>query len=169
MKEFKFMEWNVELIQNPIKLDSKLKELDILNKEIINVRTISTLYDNLDINKALEIDKPIEFIFFDNNKLEIDYSEGSTIKIGYNSLQEYKKYNVPKELNEYVKNEKIVSYNIETVDKDTAFCEFTGSYGLKLNENQSGGYIGNLQFNLTNNKKIIFINFYDYGEIQFNS
>ena len=194
--EFNFNEWKVDLIQEPNVLLKTLKEFNIKGKKIKNIRILGNVFDLIDgleeeiykktenkndsdvenfkddyeFKRIVEIDDPIIITFEDNDRLEIDYSEGSSIKIGLNSLPE----NI--ESKNFINNldgnvmfsncigKSIIGFQVSMQDDYELTWDFTGSYGIELPENQDA-YISEFRILLSDSVSIVFKNFYDYGHV----
>ena len=123
-----------------------------------------------EFKRIIEIDEPIIITFEDDDRLEIDYSEGSSIKIGLNSLPE----NV--ESKGFINNldgnvmfsncigKTVIGFQVSMQDDYELTWDFTGSYGIELPENQDA-YISEFRILLSNSVSIVFKNFYDYGHV----
>ena len=177
--EYIYMEWNVDLIQNPNVLMRILKELNIKDKKIKAFKYLGNAYNfknvltlkKRDYARYLEIDNLFIIEFTDGSRLEIDYSEGSTLKLGINSLPKDIKSSLSNNVDVNVLfsnclNEKIIGFNVEMTDSIDNI-DFTGSYGIELDENQDS-YIKSFSIILTNDIMITFSNYYDYGCININ-
>ena len=119
--------------------------------------------------RYVEIDEPI-IIYLDNgDRLEIDYSEASSLKIGKNTLPKDLQFgiNPPNaDVNIIFSNcleKSIIGYKIETSDE--LYDDFTGSHGISMPVNQKS-YISNFKIYLEDNLYIEFSSFYDYGEVE---
>lgn len=174
MIEFDWHKWNAKIIQKPEELNKKIKELDIFNKPITEMKTPSFIYNfEFGIQEKeqqeclIEIDRPLIIMFEDNSQLEIDFSEASSLKLGYNSLPN--NLNCSKcqvELNKYFSKcvgNKIIDFDILTT-KEYDDLDFTGSYGI---EDPYGKelFIKQLKLILQNNLTIVFEPYYDYGQV----
>lgn len=173
------MKWDVDLIQDPNLLLKKLKEFNIKNKVIKSIKIVgfSFNFDQLShyvddketFSRYVEIDSPIIIEFEDGDRFEIDYSEGSTLKVGYNSLPEELVSNIGHNVDGDIifsncLGKKIYGFSIEMSDEIELDYYFTGSYGLDLSENQES-YISRLKFHLTDNLYLNFTNYHDYGVV----
>ena len=174
MIEFDWYKWNVNIIQKPEELNKKIKELNIFNKQITEINTPSFIYNfEFGIQEKeqqdclVEIDRPLIIIFEDNSQLEIDFSEASSLKLGYNSLLnniDYSKCQI--ELNKYFSEcigNQIIDFNILTT-KEYDDLDFTGSYGIEDPYGQEL-FIKQLKLILQNNLAIVFEPYYDYGQV----
>ena len=181
--KFEFNKWDVELIQDPIRLMNKLKELNIKDKTIKNIRILGFVdkignspYDieNVENDKQdnylrkLIIDDPVIIEFTDGDRLEIDYTEGSSIKIGLNSLPKNIVGNTFDQVDGSIFfsnciNKKIVGFSVEMEDGEHSF-DFTGSYGIELDDEQEF-YIVNFRLILTECYSLLFNSHYDYGVV----
>lgn len=181
--KYNYIKWDVEQIQDPNILLKKLKELNIKGKKIKAIRTIGyvfnfemisgTFKDSEIFNRYIEIDTPLIIEFEDHSRFEIDYSEGSTLKIGLNSLP----YNIYSEAtsnnvdgNIIFSNclgKTITGYAVEMTDEFGLNWDFTGSYGIELDDNNDL-YISRLKIYLTDRLAISFTNYHDYGAVWVN-
>ena len=178
--EYDFTKWDVDLIQDPNKLLKKLKELDIKNKTIKSIKTVGYCFnfeqmspifrDNESFSRYIQIDDPLIIGFEDGTKFEIDYSEGSTLKIGCNSLPDDIKSSVSEpniDCNVMFSNcigKEIIGYSVEITDDCYLGFDFTGSYGIELDENQDS-YISCLKIHLSDQLTLNYTNYHDYGEV----
>lgn len=194
--EFVYNEWKADLIQEPSVLLKKLKEFNIKGKIIKDIRILGNVFDLIDgleeeiykktenqhdsdlgnfkddyeFKRIIEIDEPIIITFEDNDRLEIDYSEGSSVKIGLNTLPENiesKKFVNNLDGNVIFSNcigKKIIGFQVSMQDDYELTWDFTGSYGIDLPENQEA-YISEFRILLSDAVSIVFKNFYDYGHV----
>lgn len=191
--QYNFNNWNVDLIQEPNKLLKKLTEFNLKGKKIKSIRIVGYCYDiseQLDntayqkygdevakienfkddykFTRNIQFDNPIIIEFENGDKFEIDYSEGSSLKIGLNSLPD----NIEPSCNynnidgnvifSNLINQEIIGYEIGMQDDFELTYDFTGSYGIKEPKGQES-YISFLKIILTNGLRIYFTNDYDYG------
>ena len=118
--------------------------------------------------RYVQIDEPIIFYFEDGDRLEIDFSEGSSLKLGKNSLPEDIEFgtNYPNiDANVIFSNciGKEISY-FEVSMSSELISEFTGSRGIEKPINQDS-YISSFRIYLTEWIYIEFNSFFDYGEV----
>lgn len=191
--EYHFNDWNVELIQEPNKLLERIKEFNLKGKKIKSINIIGHCYDvienfeeyiylkrdkeNSDIDtfkdddefeRVIQYDDPIIIEFEDGNKFEIDYGEGSSLKIGLNSLPN----NIECGCNNHnldgnvmfsnVIGQSIIGFEVGMQDNFELTYEYTGSFGIEAPENQNS-YISFFKIILTNGLRIYFSNYFDYG------
>ena len=174
MIEFDWYKWNEKIIQKPEELNEKLRELNIFNKQIKKIKTPSFIYNcEFGIQEKeqqdclIEIDRPLIIIFEDKNHLEIDFSEASSLKVGFNSLPNdidcsKCQIDLNKYFSECIEN-KIIDFNILTT-KEYDELDFTGSYGIKDPYEQTS-FIKKLKLILPNNLTMSFEPYYDYGQV----
>lgn len=118
--------------------------------------------------RYVKIDEPIIIYFDDGDRLEIDFSEASSIKIGKNSLPE----NVEFSINAPNADMNIVFSNcigkaikgFEVIMSDKLYSDYTGSQGIPEPENESS-YISMFRILLDEGVYIEFNSFVDYGEV----
>lgn len=121
------------------------------------------------IPRKVQIDEPFVIVFDDGNRLEIDFSEGSSVSLSMNYIPadilpcrgrlidrdfDAKKYFSP------CIGKKLLGFYVKTTSERP---DFTGSYGISLDENATE-YI--MYFDLLlENMKIRFEAYLDYGKI----
>lgn len=141
-------------------------------KNIENLQEISA-YDNIPnetmFYRYVMIDGPIILYLDNGDRLEIDYSEGSSLKIGKNSLPENIEcgINLPNTDMDVVFSiclEKEIK-GFEVCMTDYLIDEFTASWGMPMPEKQNA-YITSLKINLNDGIYLNFYSFYDYGEVE---
>lgn len=132
--------------------------------------TYDSIPDEVEFNRYAQIDEPIIIEFDDGDRLEIDYSEASSLKIGLNSLPKNIQCgcniaNVDGNIlfSECIE-EQIIGYEVlMQVEFDLTYT-FTGSHGIPNPTNQES-YISGFKILLTNCLEIHFNSWYDYGEV----
>lgn len=122
------------------------------------------------------IDEPFIIDFEDDlGDLEIDYSEGSTVRLGSNCIPEGIEPGVNRRnfdadvLFSEIIGGMIKNIYIETSFELGSFADFTGSHGLDLEEQEE--YIHKITFVIENGQyhetyELSFNSFFDYGEIE---
>ena len=191
--QYRFNDLNVDLIQDPYDLLSILKAIKLKGKVIKNINIVGHCYDiietfeeivyeklgdekiivemfkdDYEFDREIEYDDPIIFEFEDGDKFEIDYGEGSSLKLGINSLPE----NIECGCNNHnldgnimfsnIIGHKILGFEVGMQDDFELTYDFTGSYGIKEPKNQKA-YISFLRIILNNGLSIYFSNDFDYG------
>ena|GEM_PF-1950242 len=123
--------------------------------------------DSIPFPVWMEIDEPVIIVFDNGDRLEIDFSEGSSVRISKNCIP----FNIEAGIN--VKNffadklftrcigETLIGIEVKRVSYPGFF---TGSHGIAFQKNQNE-YIENVSLLLTGGLKIIFNAFYDYGHV----
>ena len=194
--DFNYREWNVDLIQSPQKLMDTLKSFNIKEKKIKDIKVIGNVFnlvdgleeeiykknlndeesnvenfkDEYEFKRIVEIDEPIIITFDNGDRLEIDYSDGSTIKMGLNSLPENihsKRFTPNLDMNVMfsdVLGEQVIGFEVSMQDEPEATWDFTGCYDYDLDFEQET-FISQFRILLTNAKSIVFRNCYDYGHV----
>lgn len=195
--EFKFSNWNVDLIQEPNALMKKIKSFKLKGRKIKSIRIVGLCYglidsleeeiyiktnsqeesdiqnfkDEYEFNRIIEIDEPIIIEFEDGDRFEIDFSEGSTLKIGLNSLP----YDIEPGIN--INNldgnvifsncigQKIIGTQVDVQDEFELTYEFTGSSGSELPSDRQEYFISAFRIYLDNQLSICFKSWYDYGHV----
>ncbi|MBR6309718.1 MAG: hypothetical protein IKR52_00765 [Paludibacteraceae bacterium] len=185
-KEFYFPDWDVELIQEPNRLREVLRSLSLEGRKIKGLAVCSgcfnfcNMYDllegNIDLleesrewiernrllNREVEIDAPVIIYFEDGDRLEIDYSESSTLKIGMNSQP--KDFGDVEDVNivfSVCLGKTIIGTEVEESDE---LIHFTGSYGIEKPKNQDT-YISAFKIFLSDSLALKFTSWYDYGHV----
>lgn len=174
MIEFDWYKWDEKIIQNPEELNEKLSRLNIFNKQIKEIKTPSYIYNfEFGIREKekqdclIEIDRPLIIIFEDKSHLEIDFSEASSLKVGFNSLPndiDCSKCQI--DLNKYFSEcigNKIIDFSIVTT-KEYDELYYTGSYGIK-DPYEQALFIKKLKLILRDNLTVTFEPYYDYGQV----
>ena len=145
-----------------------------LNKKVevdeLSCSTYDTIPNEVEFNRYAQIDEPIIIEFDDGDKLEIDYSEASSLKIGLNSLPENIQYgcnidNVDGNIlfSDCI-GEQIIGYEVLMQDEFELTYTYTGSHGITNPINQKS-YISGFKILLTNCLELHFNSWYDYGEV----
>jgi hypothetical protein len=123
-------------------------------------------YDPLfTFGRTIEIDEPFVIIFEDDARLEIDFSEGSSVAIGMNSIPTgiepavYSRNFNPTKFFSVCVGQKVLGIEINTTNE---IPMFTGSHGLTLNENQEE-FIKSFNLVLSGGVKLRFQPDFDYG------
>ena len=91
--------------------------------------------------RYIEIDEPIIFFFDNGDRLEVDFSEASSLKIGKNSLPE----NIEFSVNHPNADMNIIFSNclqkeikgFEVIMSDELYSDYTGSQGIPEPQNQN--------------------------------
>ncbi len=140
-------------------------------EKIENYEELSN-YENIlpdtPFTRYVEIDEPI-IVYFDNgDRLEVDFSEASSLKIGKNSLPE----NIEFSTNAPNADMNIIFSNcigkevkgFEVIMSDALYSDYTGSQGIPEPENQDS-YISMFRILLEKDVYIEFNSLFDYGEV----
>lgn len=141
-----------------------------------NLQEISD-YDNIPnetvFHRYVEIDEPIIFYLDNGDRLEIDYSFGSTIKIGKNSLPE----NIECGINLPNADMNVVFSNclgkeikgFEVCMSNTLINDFTSTWEEPemedIESKEQNSYISSFKIHLNDYIYLEFYSFYDYGEV----
>lgn len=183
---YNFNKWDAKLIQDPIELMKELNGFNIKHKQIKSIIIIGHVFDLEDIIdpydlegnmvvfdddeyiRCVQIDAPFIIEFDDGDRLELDYSEGSSIKVGLNTLPKNIKGHIEENVDGNIFfsdciGEEIIGYAVEMEDGPFDWY-FTGSCGTELDWNKDL-YISKLRILLTDHFSLEFTNFHDYGEV----
>lgn len=175
---YSFENWNVDLIQKPEILEKKLSEMQLVGKKIKNIRSVGALYDmeyicleesedDDSIKEMIKIDEPIVITFEDNERLEIDFSETSSLKIGINALPQHISWGInPCNVDLNVFFQQLIGKIIEKIEV-TASLDYSGNFtkSYEIPEPKAAPYINEIIFYLENNYKMVFNSNFDYGEV----
>lgn len=191
--DYDYNNWNHELIQDPNILIKKLKSYDIKGRTIKNIKIpyvfdlldgmeeyiyrqtesqeqsdLKNFKDNYEFHRHIQVDNPIIIEFDDDSTLEIDYSEGSTILVGRNSLPkdvEFSDSNLDGNVMfSNIIGQKVLGYAVEMEDEPELDWDFTGSYGVELNY-EAESYVSRLRLILSQGQSLVFESWIDYGEV----
>lgn len=145
------------------------------DKKVIDLHKISSyenIPDDTSFGRWVEIDEPIIFEFETGERLEIDYSEGSTVKVGLNSisdeiLSDYQNNKTNADLNIVFSNcigQMVEGFDIVMQDR---YPIFTGSYGIELSEHLSS-YIGGIEIRLYSGDCILINSWHSFCHVAYN-
>ena len=141
--------------------------VDLTDREIRNYNQID---ENVEFLRYVEIDEPIIIEFEDGSRFEIDYCDGSTIKIGLNTLPKNIEWGInhPNVDGNVVFsnciNKTVIGFEVSMQDEMELTYDFTGSHGVDLSEDQDA-YIASFRLLLSDCLAIVFNNFVDYGQV----
>lgn len=113
------------------------------------------------------LDEPLLIIFDDGSRLEIDFFEGSSVRISKNCIPVDIKAGVNTNNFDAAKlfscciGASIVAFHVEIVEECPCF---TGSHGITIEDEQLI-YVDRIDFRLINGTQLRFNAMYDYGEI----
>ena len=194
---FSWKSWSADVFQTPSEVREAFKKMELVGRSIVNIRAIGRAYnldidsiasvlynnskdkdnfvfdeDNWHTYSAkypcfAELDEPV-IIFLDNyDRVEIDFSEGSSVRMSKNCLPAdiiagicQNNFDAAKLFSGCI-GEQILGFNIESTDE---FPDFTGSHGMDLSEDYDE-YIDAISIRLSNYKRIRFCPFFDYGDV----
>ena len=183
-KEFDFFEWQVPLIQDADVLEYFLASLKLRGRVIKSIRVIGRCYnfgyfeleelvedvtninDDFEFKAYIEIDEPLVIEFVDGDRLEIDFSEASSLKIGLNTLSPEITYGTNSynlDVNSVFSrclNQEVADYKVVRSDELTS--EYTGSSGIP---EPKCNFIEKFELMLGNDLKLVFDTFFDYGDV----
>ena len=182
--------WSAEILQAPAEVYDRFAQMNLFNKKIAKIRAIGFGYnlrydyfeddfendpDPTDINsspsertlpRVVEIDEPLIIVFEDGERLEIDFSEGSSIRISQNSIP----VDIKPDTNDNnfdatqffscCIGQSIVRIEVKST---TITPTFTGSLGIPLAELDE--YIDSVWLVLSNATRLKFNAWIDYGVV----
>lgn len=162
--------WCDDSISN--RVYDKLKEMTYEQRcALPNPRAF--LPDGVYLSRWIEIDEPFLIEFEDGDVLAIDYSEGSSVRMELNTIPKSISFGTNRPtIHANRMFEDIIGKEISSVEviTSTEEPEFTGAYGLNLNEQDS--YIVGLNirccggdFNRIRNS-LCFTSWFDYGIVE---
>ncbi|MCQ2253164.1 MAG: hypothetical protein MJZ61_06925, partial [Bacteroidales bacterium] len=116
----------------------------------------------------VQIDEPFILYFEDGDRLDILYSEGSTVKVSMNTLRDDLISGInpnivinPDDYFSEIHDRQITGIEIQ---RSNEYPEFTHSHGLDLDENQDE-FIERILIYLSDGYVLDLSNFYDYGYV----
>lgn len=142
------------------------KEQEVKNPE--EKSDYNNISDETLFLRYVQIDEPIVFYLDNGSRVEIDFSEASSVKIGKNSLPDNIEYgcNTPNADANVIfsscLNNTILGFEVVMANKLSE--DFTGSHGIVMPTNQDS-YISSFRICLEGYRFIEFNNFFDYGEV----
>lgn len=175
--------WSAEIVQGPFGLRKAVDDLNIIGRKIKSLRTIGGAFnfneyeeevdefgdvcgEQTDPLRTVLIDEPVVIFFEDGDRVEIDFSEGSSVRISMNCIPERIRHRV-KSVN-FDANRLFSCFigqcivGFEVLETET-MPVFTGSYGMSFYPSET--YIDQLNFLLENGVKISFEAYFDYGTL----
>ncbi|WP_301860357.1 hypothetical protein [uncultured Megasphaera sp.] len=170
-KEFSVHDWSAPVIQNPDQLNEYIHRIGLIGAAIQEVTTVSppcllppVNHDSL----TVEFDNVL-VIITDRGAFEISYSESSSVCISKNRIPKrlyYKNENSSMDnlqlLFSYLKGDSITDISIKSQSFDEADFEFTGSFGIYLEENLPA-YIKEFRLLLKSKRQLAFTSYFDWG------
>lgn len=182
--KFDFFNWQVPLIQDADVLEYFLASLNLRGRVIKSIRAIGCCYnfgyweieekvedinnipENFEFKTYIQIDEPLVIEFVDGDKLEIDFSEASSLKMGLNTLHPDTTYGTNFNnldvncLFEKCLNQAVTDYRV--IRNDQLITEYTGASSIP---EPKCNFIEKLEIMLGGILKLTFNSFYDYGEV----
>lgn len=191
-KIYDIWKWRVPLIQDPNYLEAYIAEMDIIGEEVKSVgkmgigfsaedNLIEYLYiskqktegawnDKMYFPRWLEIDEPFFVEFESGNRIEIDFSEGSSLKLGKNSIGSHVKsymgerYDIePNVMFSLILGQQLIRVDIDRTE-DSFLLNFTGSRSIMMPKGKE--FITGIRFVFDNGYQLYFYPEYDYGEVE---
>lgn len=186
--EFDGHKWKAKLFQKPNELEAYFNELQLVGKTIVDAQFVGIDFDwsvsykryrNYILGmvhpaipvarQSAEIDEPIIFSLDDGRRIDVCYSEGSTVRLSENTIPlNIKSYQQHDAINgrRFFRNilgAKIARIIVNLTDEEPVF---TGSYGLELNEDETQKeFIDSVIFEMSNGFQIYLTSYLDYGHV----
>lgn len=184
--------WKVPLIQDTSYLEAYIAGMDIIGEEVKSVGKMGIGFsaednlveyahvtkqnsggiwsDDLYFPRWLEIDEPFFIEFKSGNRIEIDFSEGSSLKLGKNSISSKVKsymgeqYDIdPNVMYSLILGQQLIRVDIDKTDDNFAF-HFTASRGIP--EPKGKEFILGVRLVFSNGYQLHFYPEYDYGHVE---
>lgn len=176
-EEFSGYEWSAPVFQQPSHLEEYVHLIGLIGATIQDITVIghpgicSLLYEHRKEGFwTFELDNVLVLIT-DYGNFEIEYGNSSSIRISKDCIPHkfyYQKTNKDaaelKQLFSYLINDKIIGISTDRTSFDDADNDFTGSYGMELEENLSA-YICGCHLLLESGRKLSFTSRFDDGII----
>ncbi len=193
---FSWEKWNVPVLQSPDETKEYINNLGLIGKKIKSIKAIGLCYNLVENNiedavysltndekssdfenisedtelyRWVEVDEPIIIEFDDNDTLEIDFSEASSLKMSKNGLPKDITWGINRnnaDLNIVFSNcigAKIQDIVVLTTTEDI-LENFTGSHGIELPDFDE--YVTDIVMVLDNNQTLNFYAWFDYGHLR---
>ena len=167
--KFDWYSWSADVLQPPAELRETFDKLNLIGKRVVDMLAISRA-DSWASGNTRIIDmeswQPFILVFDDGNRLEIDFSEATSVRMSMNCFPHGLEDIEP--LPDMDNGERFISPCVgsQIVGLDTGIFDerpsfrFTGSYDITLDPNQEN-YIEYLDLLLDNGLKIRFIAHFD--------
>ncbi len=171
--KFDWYSWSADVLQSPEELREAFEKLSLTGKRIVDLLAVggADCYGSWK-SKIIHMEswQPFILVFDSGDRLEIDFSEMTSVRMSMNCI--------PPELEDIEPlpdiidgkrfiapcvGSKIIGMDICVWDECPSF-RFTGSYNITLNPNQEN-YIGNFDLLLDNGLKIGFEAHFDDGYV----
>ena len=179
---FSWDAWSADILQTPRELREAMNSLNLPGNIISSIKAVGyayTLgqYEPADkdtwssedkaafVSRHAEIDEPLIISFSNGDRLEIDFSYGSTVRISKNCLPLNIKHCVNSNNFDAAKlfssclGEMIMGFEIMTTDR----CPLFSGPDRETLEEERDDYIESMYILLSNAKKLKFEAHYDYG------
>lgn len=115
----------------------------------------------------VELDEPFIIIFEGGDRLDMDFSEASSVRMGKNTIPldvrpgiNYNNFHAERFFSCCI-GESLLGIHVEVTPE---LRNFTGSYGMDIDENRDN-YIASLDLLLSSGKRLVFKPFFDYSEV----
>lgn len=179
---FSWHVWSADVFQTPDEVREAFRVLNIQGRIIVDIRAIGRAfnlleediddYDNGILNmspcwRCAEIDEPIIITLDNGDRIELLFSEGSSLRVSKNCLapdiqSRIRNNFFAAKLFSCCIGKRILKVEVEGTNKIPGF---TGSHGLTLDEQQEQ-FISRVSLILQSGNKMVFQSDYDYGWIE---
>ena len=171
--KFDWHSWSADVLQTPRELREAFDKLNLIGKRVVDLLVVGVAHSGGSWNTGiLDISScdPFVLTFDDGDRLEIEFAEMTSVRMSMNcfptDIEDIE--TVPDMDNGecFISpciGSKIVGMDIGVWD-ECPDLEFTGSYGITLNESQEN-YIGYFDLLLDNGLKIRFEAWFDDGYV----
>ncbi len=171
-EEYEFEKWTGQIIQHPRALEKFFEDNKIVGRTIKDIKFIGINFregmNGERPKNIVQIDEPFILYFEDGDHLDMDYSEGSTVKVSMNTLRDDLISGIspssvinPDEYFSEIHNRQITGIEIK---RSNEFPDFTGSHGLDIDENQDE-YIEKILIYLSGSYILDLSSYLDYGNV----
>lgn len=171
--KFDWYSWSADVLQTPRELREAFDKLNLIGKRVVDLLAIGGAFDCGSGTTGIvyiESWQPFILVFDDGDRLEIDFSEMSSVRMSMNcfppdlvDIEPLPDMDSGEPFISPCVGGRIVGLDIGVWYKYPSL-EFTGSYCITLNQNQEN-YIGYFKLLLDNGMKIWFEACFDNGHV----
>lgn len=175
---FSWEAWSADVLQKPEEVCAVFDQLNLTGKKIVDIKPVgygynflcdyvSELSEDKPCYRHVEVDEPLFIVFADGDRMEIEFSEGSSIRISKNCIPlniesglQPPNYDA-KQLFSNCVGQLLTGLEVKVINRSPG-C--TGSHGIELN-NRQRKFIEAVSLVFSNSTKLYFEPFADYGWI----
>lgn len=175
---FSWEAWSADILQKPEEVRAVFNQLNIIGKKIVNIKPVgygynflcdyvSELSEDKPCYRHVQVDEPLIIIFADGDQLEIEFSEGTSVRISKNCIPldieagvQPPNYDARQLFSNCI-GQLLTGLEVKATDH---YPLFTGSRGITLNDDQKE-FIEAVSLVFSNSTKLYFEPFADYGWI----